>query len=1417
MKGLLVIICILLLSVGLLAIAVVDMPSTVRQPDDNKVALFISGDEFHNWAYQEVSGEKYTIIQDSSTHYWCWATIDKRGNLASTGHPVHLTDPRSLRLRPNINISEEKYQELREPFDTLLETYSTRTVTTGNMSIPTIFITFSDQNEFNEPFSYFDEILNDPNTAPASLYRYYKEQSYNTLFVNSFFPLQDTSDAIISYQAPNNRIYYQRGDNALRELLTGCLLAKQQEIEAYINEHNIDVDTDDDGLVDNITFVLVGDEISGSNYWSQHSLLGDNIDLGGSIVSHYTINMEGQIDKYGVSIFAHELGHTLGLPDFKGIDLSGIAKHPVGNWCLMGLVLLTDGDPKNPPSILMHNKLKYCKWIDDIPVINSNATYTLYPNYPDIGREKAYRINSSYSIDEYYIVEYRKNNDPYIDGIIYGTGMLIYKVNSLKKGDESYYFPKDYEIIIYRPSVEPYDGQGNPNPPDPNYDSITANQYHKYAHYSADVGRTEINDSTIPSGRLSDRRYGGLNISDIGYAGETIQFTVSFQFDEYIVPSPAYPDIQTAIDSLSSGMRSIITISSGVYEDNYVINGKDMVIRGVTPDVTISGYFTVNNVPNQIEFQDLMFTTASQQYSINLNNSNAKIDGVNFDLIETDALGAVKALYNNNPTYDKLVIDNSNFLGKQAIDYRSYNSNSYIPSYLIIKSSQFTENNNTESTIGNAVTFEGTDIEIANSIFLQKGLTATGSTIRLHFNFYDNGRYLNVVNNIFKTIVNPNTGSIVQSDFLIDLYTHKTIKINFERNVFHTVNELSSLISISNRIQTIIPVYYIPPNVNIFITNNTDIVTGLYGDYTFLDHKGILLAKNNVLTGCISSQISWGVTNEIRNSCLVPNNSTFTPTFPTIPTYNITKTGNITAKPNIDIQTYTPIWSTSIKSPLIDAGYIGADSLSNNWITNPEYVDSDKTRIDIGAIPTQSHGNMRYLLKSKEPIDGIIRNAIYWVCFPYIDKLFQGTFDGQPADGLEYNLNIYNDNNLFNLYDQNGFIPLKTITWNYNSDQGSFTIGSNSGWAGGYPRLHSRYGYKINMQGLKDADIVVSGFHPSFYNDNSDVITINAINPSVGYRDIWVGYFQSKSEHPLTALNNIVNKLIMIQTKSWTLSRASTTDAWLGVGNQLINPGEAVVLRYVGETPSSFRWIYFHQIPEEEEEEDGGGTTGNFYSHPLPIHFDFEEQYDYIPLFIELSEDMQDDYNAEIGLFIDDVCYGSEVVVGESIQLNAYICEVDIPDDAVVELKYYKYGTKGAGKAINDYRVKGIHDKSFTTKMLNFSHKEHFYQISYRGEGEQQAVIIPIRTSLQGNYPNPFNPSTAIQYSLGEAGKVKISVYNIRGQLVRTLVNELKDAGHHSVVWNGDDSRDKTVSSGIYFYRMETKTGTFVKKMLLLK
>ncbi|MCH8288497.1 MAG: T9SS type A sorting domain-containing protein [Candidatus Marinimicrobia bacterium] len=94
---------------------------------------------------------------------------------------------------------------------------------------------------------------------------------------------------------------------------------------------------------------------------------------------------------------------------------------------------------------------------------------------------------------------------------------------------------------------------------------------------------------------------------------------------------------------------------------------------------------------------------------------------------------------------------------------------------------------------------------------------------------------------------------------------------------------------------------------------------------------------------------------------------------------------------------------------------------------------------------------------------------------------------------------------------------------------------------------------------------------------------------------------------------------------------------------------------------------------------------------------------------------------------------------------------------------------------------------------------------------------MPSDYSLGQNYPNPFNPSTTIAYDVPAASNVSINIYDMLGRNVITLVNEQKNAGSHTVEWNGKNSSGIQVTSGIYFYRLEAGQSAITKKMLLLR
>ena len=103
------------------------------------------------------------------------------------------------------------------------------------------------------------------------------------------------------------------------------------------------------------------------------------------------------------------------------------------------------------------------------------------------------------------------------------------------------------------------------------------------------------------------------------------------------------------------------------------------------------------------------------------------------------------------------------------------------------------------------------------------------------------------------------------------------------------------------------------------------------------------------------------------------------------------------------------------------------------------------------------------------------------------------------------------------------------------------------------------------------------------------------------------------------------------------------------------------------------------------------------------------------------------------------------------------------------------------------------------------------------GIAHEVGTPVPMTYLLYQNYPNPFNPETTIEYQVAENAPVRLVVYNLLGQQVRTLVDETMPAGHYKSIWDGRDEWGSQVASGVYFCRLETRSYTNTKKMTLLK
>jgi len=130
---------------------------------------------------------------------------------------------------------------------------------------------------------------------------------------------------------------------------------------------------------------------------------------------------------------------------------------------------------------------------------------------------------------------------------------------------------------------------------------------------------------------------------------------------------------------------------------------------------------------------------------------------------------------------------------------------------------------------------------------------------------------------------------------------------------------------------------------------------------------------------------------------------------------------------------------------------------------------------------------------------------------------------------------------------------------------------------------------------------------------------------------------------------------------------------------------------------------------------------------------------------------------------------------------------------------------------------------SFENEIVEYTEIIEFTSDMVVGNGfdtfglSRKALPAPEEYSLSDTYPNPFNPTTTLSFSVPTEGVVSLNIYDMRGRLVSTLVDGNLEQGYHSITWNGMDSNGHAVSSGMYIYSLNGEGVSITKKMVLMK
>lgn len=572
-----------LLLIALMAISVFAVAAPLKnvevrltQPDGQVINCFASGDEFYNYLHD---AKGFTIIQGEGGYY-VYATKDAKGTVVPSTYIVGSIDPASVGLQPNVKISKDEYyarRKDREQYIRKPQMKNGKELNHGRYNNLVVFIRFAGDTYHNSAFSTVQAMFNDDDYNANSMHNYYHHTSYNQLDLWSYFFPQPDGEVILSYEDINPKQYYQPYDPVTNPIGYQDWETAEREfsmLERAINyiedmvPDTLDLDYNDDGMVDNVVFVIKGEPGEWSSLlWPHRWCIYDRyVPLHDLQVFDFNLQLE-QGGYFNVSTLCHEMFHSLSAPDLyhysDGID-------PVGSWDLMC------GTTEPPQQTSTYMKYKYGNWVQEIPVIEESpesfGTYELEPVSWEGGRRNGYMIplRGSQSL----FVEYRDKRNIFEDQLP-GSGLLIYRIDTRFDGNASWN-GNDYfdEVYLFRPG-----GSAN--------SAGDLNQ----ANFCEEMGRTTFNDSSNPqpflnpgSGSYFDW---GFQITNISSVGDRMSFDYRYN-GEGGAPGPS--NFTAHVNSQEHQVE--LSWNHNASADYYVIKRDGLEISSHLTDTTFVHPFT---------------------------------------------------------------------------------------------------------------------------------------------------------------------------------------------------------------------------------------------------------------------------------------------------------------------------------------------------------------------------------------------------------------------------------------------------------------------------------------------------------------------------------------------------------------------------------------------------------------------------------------------------------------------------------------------------------------------------------------------------------------------------------------------------------------------------------------------------------
>ncbi len=596
-----------------------NLPTEIKQPDGVTLHVLASGDEHYNWVHDQ---NNFTIIKNKATGYFVYAT-KVNGLLQPTDYVVGKVNPAQVGLTPGLlddaSVIKEKSEKVEAGRVEKQKRYASvaqpDVVSTGNYNNIVVYIQFSDQVSEQWTLTKAETENRFNGAGVVSVNDFFKEVSANQLNVTSTFYPQSGNVYPISYTDSHPRSYYQKdtpdgyandpNGSTVREhdLLKNAINYVSSQVPSSLN-----IDINNDGLVDNVVFVIKGytegwAELLWPHRWS---LFTHNVNIGSKRVYDYNLVFGTSL---GVGVISHELFHSFGAPDLYEYSSWNPAAPAVGPWDLMA-----SEDWNTPQHMGAYMKEKYGQWTT-IPEIKTSGSYTLQPF--STSTLSAYKIKLPNTTD-YLVLEYRKKEGRY-EIMLPNSGLIVSLIHD---GGSNAGGPTS-EVYVFRP------------------DGSTTNSGLLYEAAFSAGGRTSFNDQTNPSCFKSDGTPCGLGaygISNISAAGTTISFT----YTAPVTPSCTTPAWDAAA-IYTNGMEA--SYANNKYRARWWTQnnrpdlnsgaGQVWELLGPCGSANIDPTISITSPTQNQEIWQYPSTAAPIDVLVNTNHAQTPIDSVRFIVSET--------------------------------------------------------------------------------------------------------------------------------------------------------------------------------------------------------------------------------------------------------------------------------------------------------------------------------------------------------------------------------------------------------------------------------------------------------------------------------------------------------------------------------------------------------------------------------------------------------------------------------------------------------------------------------------------------------------------------------------------------------------------------------------------------------------